>query len=560
MESIEFTVAIRLALVGVNAIGVWLAILLNVYRSKSRIAFLFTAMVVLMLFWVNFAYLSRILPTKQGIIFIRFAWAITPLYFVTIFLFISEFFGKTAKIYSLLKHTLLIVAMIEVPIIILTPLVIKNIYYAQAGIVRIVYGGGVWIFFGTIFFLTLLNLFVLTKEYFGVKAALRKRQIEYILTGFSLFFLANAIFNIVFPVFLDIFHLYRFGDYSNIILVSFIAYAILKSELLGIRIFLTALLMGFIGVLLFLDLLLFTPLLWLQAMKGFTLILLIYFSYLLVKSIRREIQQREQLEALTKKLEAANAELKRLDQAKSEFVSIASHQLRTPLTAIKGYLSLALGGSYGKIPENVKKPMAKVYESNERLIRLVNDLLSLSRIESGKMELELQRADLAEIIQSVVDELQVKARQKDLKLAFQKPATALPPSWLDKEKIRNVILNIVDNAIRYTGEGSITISLAQENKAFQIRVRDTGEGMTQEEIAKLFESFSRGQAGQKLATEGAGLGLYIAQQFVQMHGGRIWAESSGKGKGSTFFVEIPVKSQTISPPQRERITKFIGGF
>ncbi len=249
----------------------------------------------------------------------------------------------------------------------------------------------------------------------------------------------------------------------------------------------------------------------------------------------------QELQKLTAELATANEELKRLDKAKSEFVSIASHQLRTPLTASKGYISLVLEGTYGALEEKFKKPLQKVYYSNERLIHLVNDLLSLSRIESGKMKLEQEPTDVGEIVKSVIEELQIKAEERGLKLVFKKPTTAPPQVSLDKEKIRNVVLNLIDNAIRYTKEGSITTSIAQENGKLHIAVQDTGEGMTKEEIGKLFESFSRGQAGAKLSTEGAGLGLYIARQFVEMHKGKIWAESTGKGKGSTFHVELPIK-------------------
>jgi len=126
----------------------------------------------------------------------------------------------------------------------------------------------------------------------------------------------------------------------------------------------------------------------------------------------------EELKVLTKKLEGANKELKRLDAAKSEFISIASHQLRTPLTAVKGYISLVVEGSYGKLPEKMKRPIRNVYDSNERLIRLVNDLLSISRMESGRMDIDLQKVKLQDVIESVIQELNIKAKEKNIKLIF----------------------------------------------------------------------------------------------------------------------------------------------
>ena len=243
-------------------------------------------------------------------------------------------------------------------------------------------------------------------------------------------------------------------------------------------------------------------------------------------------------------LNRANEALKKLDKAKSEFVSIASHQLRTPLTAVKGYISLILEGMYGKLPGKMQKPVENVYESNERLIRLVNDLLNLSRIESGKMGMQWEEANVENLAQSVVEELSLKAKEKNLRLTLAKLTTPLPIVRIDQEKIRNVILNLVDNAIRYTDKGSITVNAGQMQDKIRITISDTGAGMTKEELESLFESFVRGKAGVQNWTEGAGLGLYIAKQFTQMHNGTIWAESEGKGKGSTFFVELPINTSS----------------
>ncbi len=242
----------------------------------------------------------------------------------------------------------------------------------------------------------------------------------------------------------------------------------------------------------------------------------------------------------TKKLTDAYEELRKLDRAKSEFMSIASHQLRTPLTAIKGYISMMLEKSYGKPPETMEKPLANIYASNERLIKLVNDLLNVSRIESGKMEMKLEKLSLEEIISSIIEELKNVVKEKNIYLKFEKPEKPLPKVLVDKDKIRQVILNIIDNAIRYTNKGGITIKLKIENLKLKIIISDTGEGMTKEEMAHLFESFSRGTAGTRFWTEGAGLGLYVVKRFIEMHKGRIWAESRGKNKGSTFYIELSI--------------------
>ncbi len=537
----------------INILGVALGVAVFLQNPRDTVNRLFAVMILFMLTWVNFAYIPRIIGHENAVlalVLLKIAWFATPPFFTFLY-FLATFLTGSQYKYRPLHFTIGILGLGIGFLTGFTNLVVESLGFRE-GAVRINYGDAMWPFLGIITLIIASTIFITYRGYFGLPQN-RKLQLQYFIAGLSIFYVANLIFNISLPIFFDIVRWYWIGDYSTLIVLSLTGYAIVKQELFGIRVILTSLLVALIILLLAVDTIIYTEDLPAKFAKGITLIIFIYFAYLLIRSVHREIRQREELQSLTKRLEAANVELKRLDRAKSEFVSIASHQLRTPLTAIKGYLSLALGGSYGKFPERAQKPIAKVYESNERLIRLVNDLLSLSRIESGKMELELQRADLTEIIQSVVDELQVKARQKDLKLSFQKSATALPSTWLDKEKIRNVILNIVDNAIRYTEKGSIQVKQAKSENTLLLSVADTGEGMTKEEIARLFESFSRGQAGQKLATEGAGLGLYIARQFARMHGGRVWAESPGKGKGSTFFITLPFRRGRQGPGLWEKV-------
>jgi signal transduction histidine kinase len=210
---------------------------------------------------------------------------------------------------------------------------------------------------------------------------------------------------------------------------------------------------------------------------------------------------------------------------------------------------MLIEGSYGKLGERPLKPLQNVYKSNERLIKLVNDLLSVSRIEAGRVELEFKEESIEDVISTVVEELGMEARKKGIDLKWQKPKEPLPKVLIDKEKFRQVILNVVDNAIRYTKSGYVAITAKSETRIPKsetqgkiiIEVKDTGEGLSKEEIAKLFESFSRASAGSRLWTEGAGLGLYVAKKFVEMHKGRIWAESEGKGKGATFCIELPMK-------------------
>ena len=166
---------------------------------------------------------------------------------------------------------------------------------------------------------------------------------------------------------------------------------------------------------------------------------------------------------------------------------------------------------------------------------MVNDLLDISKIEMGKMELEKTPTQLEDLLKSCHEEMKIGADQKKLKFIFVKPENPLPKIEMDALKMRQVILNLIDNAIRYTPKGEIELKVEKVGSAARISVKDTGEGMTVEEQKNIFERFSRGSAGLAHFVEGAGLGLYTAKKFLELHKGKIWVKSEGKGKGSTFF-------------------------
>lgn len=238
-------------------------------------------------------------------------------------------------------------------------------------------------------------------------------------------------------------------------------------------------------------------------------------------------------------LEDANIHLKQLDEAKSEFLSIASHQLRTPLTGIKGYLSMLVEGDYGKIPGKINDVLKQVFEASNRMARLVDVFLNVSRIESGRLKLELNGFDLNELVYRSVKDLTINANEHKLKLNFKKDNEVYIVR-ADSDKIKDVLLNLIDNAIKYTKQGSIDVKLSKKDSHALVEVIDTGVGLEQEDIDKLFNKFSRGQDSAKINTGGSGLGLYVAKKVIDAHGGKIWVESSGKGKGSKFSFTLPL--------------------
>lgn len=249
---------------------------------------------------------------------------------------------------------------------------------------------------------------------------------------------------------------------------------------------------------------------------------------------------KKEVESATAELRAANEELMKLDEAKSEFVSIASHQLRTPLTVIKGYISMILQGDFGKLSDNQIVPINKVFASNERLIQLVENLLNISRIESGRLRFNYQIMDIEPLVSDIYEELLESAKKKGLKFIYNKPETRLPDVNMDEEKMRQVVMNLTDNSIKYTKKGKIEIELKQVGEYIEYSVTDNGMGIKKEDLPNLFKKFSRGTGTSLVHTEGTGLGLYVAKQMVDAHEGRVWAESEGPDKGARFVFQIPV--------------------
>ena len=250
----------------------------------------------------------------------------------------------------------------------------------------------------------------------------------------------------------------------------------------------------------------------------------------------------DEVEKATANLRSANVRLKKLDEAKSEFISIASHQLRTPLTVIKGYISMILEKAFGDLTPEEEDSLTKVYDSNERLIKLVENLLNISRIESGRLQFNYEVMQLEDLVASVFEELQNPAKDKKLKFSLKKPKKKMPAVKMDEEKIRQVIMNLTDNAIKYTQKGAVTLtlSLLKDEKQIKFCVKDSGMGIGSDDIDNLFKKFSRGSGTALVHTEGTGLGLYVAKQMIEAHKGSIWVESGGEGKGSQFCFIIPI--------------------
>lgn len=442
----------------------------------------------------------------------------------------GDFKGLAKKIFSLFS-LILILALSLYP-----GVIIESVKFVQYGEPHIIFKYPfyfLYIFYIIFFFGW--SFLVIFKKIFE-SAEIEKKQIKFLFFGTLASTGVGVITNLILPTF-KIFVFNWLGQIFTIIMVVFIFYAIIKYRLLNVKIIATEIFLVLINITLLADLLL-SKTMSEKIVKLTVFLLMLFFSYLLLKSIFKEIRTKEQLQKTAEELKRANKELTQLDKTKSEFMSIASHQLLTPLTPIRGYSSMLLEGEYGKVAAKQKKVLQMIYDSSVRLIGLAGDLLDISRIERNVIQYNFTFCDICGIISSVVEELARRAEEKKLKLVFDCDQKELFLAKADEGKIREIVFNLVDNAIKYSFSGKIKIEAAKKDGEIIVSVKDRGIGISKKDISKLFKKFSRSDDVKTINVEGTGLGLYVAKKYIEAHKGRIWVESAGKGKGSAFYFSL----------------------
>ncbi|MFA5736822.1 MAG: HAMP domain-containing sensor histidine kinase [Candidatus Paceibacterota bacterium] len=325
---------------------------------------------------------------------------------------------------------------------------------------------------------------------------------------------------------------------------------------------------------LFLDLfiLLFSPAFWLAVSIVFIIAAVLGYWFrgcsthikLSIKEANLKTQQIHELEKINRELESKNRELyakelelvmankrlQSLEAAKSKFISVTTHQLRTPLAAIKWTFDMAIKGQLGNIDEDFKKFMKKGFQSTERVISIVNDLLKIDTIDSEKSEFSFKPTNLVELVDNVINEFSNQIKSRQLEVVFEKPNKELPFLEMDEDKIRMVLENLIDNAIKYNTLGGkifIKIDDSRLNSAessLQITVVDSGIGIPSGEKDKVFQKFFRASNAIKQEPDGSGLGLYITREILEKHNGAIWFEEGKKG-GSSFSFTLPLRQKKV---------------
>lgn len=525
--------------IGIAAAGIAiLAAVVFLSNKRSATNQAFVALSTMTILWSGLNYFSyQPIPADYIIWVIRYTifCAVWNSFFVFQLFYI---FPKERFDFSKQYKYLLIPAVSIISLLTLSPFVFNRVLPPayEGGAVSIVPGKGIVLFGLTVVGLVLGGIFFLLKKTIAAKD-LEKKQYKFILLGSAVSFFLIILFNLVLPSFFSNSQFVQYGALFTFPFIFLTAYAIIKHHLLDIKVVTTEILTFILSAVSLFEVLLSTTVLTIIFRLG-VFVLVLFFGIFLIKSVRKEIEQRTKLENLTKELQVANIRLKELDQQKTDFLSIAAHQLRTPLSILNGYIELIKDGAYGKVHKETKEILDNMDSSNLHLVKLVDEFLDISRLEQGRTKYDFKEKDVVEIIDGVVKEQALRAEQKGLKLGWKKPARAFKAT-LDDEKVRHVIYNFVDNAIKYSEHGTIAILIDEEEKGIAVRVKDHGFGFDKNDEANFFQKFYRGNNVKGTEVNGTGLGLYVCKKFIEGHKGKIWADSEGLGKGGEFGFWIP---------------------
>jgi signal transduction histidine kinase len=254
---------------------------------------------------------------------------------------------------------------------------------------------------------------------------------------------------------------------------------------------------------------------------------------------RQELENKVQLR--TRELAQALEEVRRISKMKSDFVSAVSHELRTPLTSIKGYASILMTGKLGEVAEPIKDRLEKINKHSDGLVKLINDLLDISRIEAGRVEMKFEFHPLQQIVEAVADMLVPQLRDKKIELV-QDIAPDLKPVFVDASQIERVFVNLANNAIKFTpAGGKITIKASDAGEFIQVDISDTGIGIAENDLEKIFEEFYRVSNPINETVQGTGLGLSLVKRIIEAHKGKIWVKSK-VNSGTTFSFTVPKRT------------------
>lgn len=508
------------------------------YKSKTNLFFLLFA--VANSFWSILNYLAyQFVNPDLSLWIIRLVMCFAVLQAFTFFMMIHTYPKSEVKLSK--KYLIpILLAIFVACLTTLSPFMYSKV--KMEGLVpRPVAGPGMVIFMAVAIPLVLSGITILIKRIKQTSGKLRAQFILLLLGALFMFALILC-FNFVLVTFFENTDFIPFSALYMLPFVAFSFYAISKHQILNAKVVGAEILTFIVLIINFVDVI-FADNLFQVMQRSIVFILLLILGILLIRSVAQEVEQKKRLEELYERL-------KRLDDTKNEFISVAAHELRAPLTAIKGYLSMVIDGDAGSISTQTKEFLQDSLLSNERMIRLVNNMLDVGRIEEGRIIYQEGHVKISELAKLAHAEFKLEAERKDLTFELVIAKDIKDKVYVDKDRLHEVIVNFLSNALKYTEEGKVTLNLRNPDvKTVRLEVIDTGPGVSDQEKKKLFNKFYR-VSSEVGKTIGSGLGLYISKLLIQKFGGSIGVESKA-GEGSNFWFELPVRDD--GPSDRKAV-------
>ncbi len=450
---------------------------------------------------------------------------IAPTFIASSFLVFSFFFPQQHEKLRFKKVYLYIIATVNIAIValVLTPgLIITGVQKVPGGENIISFGPLYMIYASYISLFFTAGLAILGYKMYLLKDSIVRRQLAYLLAGYLFASNFAMVTNLLLPYY-GYFELNWLGQVLTVLMVLPVTYAIFKHKLFDVKVIATELITVSLWLFLFVRLLLDNTQRE-QIIDGALLLVMLLVGYFLIKSVNHEVRQREEIE--------------RLSQEKSEFMTFASHEIRNPITAMRGLASLIVDGTTGDSSPDTRDAARKILIAGHDVLNIIATYLSKSKMELGQIVYDKATFDLGEAASLIAEGYVPNAEVKGLELKIDIDKSHKYNLVGDQGKIKEVLGNLIDNSLKYTKEGHITVSVERHGPFVRATVSDTGVGIPEETLQQLFKKFSRADA-QKVNLLGTGVGLFLGKTFIEAQGGRLWAESDGPGHGSRFIIEFP---------------------
>lgn len=507
-----------------------LIILIHSNHQKENIIFLFFAFCVSI--WTLNNFYLRISPDVEVL---RISYALGSIVALSYLMWVYSFLGK--KISFLIKFIIIPFAIALFAITLFTNFMVRELhsinmlgYEGELGSLFSIYS----FYFTIIIFLAIYNLIMGRRE---TSDPLKKKQITSVVYGALFFACVSFVVSFWIPVIFNTLKYTVLDNFSFSVLFFCIVYAMVRNQLfINRKVIVTEIFVFTLWISLFVRTIVALRLHNTVDVIANSIILLItvIIGIFLIRSVIKEVQLREKVEKQEKELERANEE-------QTSLIHFISHEIKGFLTKSRNIFSVIIDEDYGPTPEYLKVPLAEGLESGTKGVAMVQEILSASNLKKGTIEYKMIECDIAPMLRKVVDGLRGNAEARGITLEATIPNDGSCIAMADCEQMTHAFKNLIDNSIKYTLKGGVFVTLALADNTIRMTVKDTGVGISEEDKPRLFTEGGKGKNSLKVNVESTGYGLYITKKIVTEHQGRIWVDSEGEGKGSTFTIELPAK-------------------